>query len=348
MLGIKIDRTLEKLNDNWDKVIGKMENYSRYWKMFKLSLSGRVMVAKTYIMSQATYLMGIIPLPAEKSMEMNRIIIEYVNGGERMLALDKMFLQKELGGYGIVDSYKMDMYIKANWIRRWMNNKWIKDYSECICLKGEYEELDCVNISDIHLLRDCMASKTIMMRWAEYKGEFYKVGRNVYGALVFGSEFVIGNTRPQKISVFDVERERELAAIMRQIRVKDLLNEQWHAKDKQGMEREIGGLITFAEFFRIRTELYRLQNLVVEGSMMIRNLKTMFRAATEGSRILRMAVTSKESQVYRNNDILLHRSIVGLTDREEELEREICELQRHRLNQDLRTSYSDILMVGSS
>ena len=27
-----------------------------------------------------------------------------------MLAHDKMFLQKELGGYGIVDSQKMDMY----------------------------------------------------------------------------------------------------------------------------------------------------------------------------------------------------------------------------------------------
>ena len=37
-------------------------------------------------------------------------------------------------------------------------------------------------------------------------------------------------------------------------------------------------------------------------------------------------MTSKESQVYKNNDILLHRSIVGITIREEELEREICEL----------------------
>ena len=326
LLGIKIDRTLEKLSENWDRVLGKMENYSRYWKMFKLSISGRVMVAKTYLLSQATYLMGIIPLPAEKSLGMNRIIIEHVNGGERMLAHDKMFLQKELGGYGIVDSYKMDMYIKAHWIRRWMNNKWTKDYSECICIKGEYVEPDCVNITDIHLLRDCMASKTIMMRWAEYKGEFYKVGRNVYGALVFGSEFVIGNTRPQKITLFDVETERELEAIVRRIRVKDLLDEQWRIKDKQGMEREIGGLITFAEFFRIRTELYRLQNLVVEGSMLVRNLKTIFRAVTKGSRILRMAVPSKESEVYRNYDILRHRSIVGITDREELLDREICEL----------------------
>ena len=97
-----------------------------------------------------------------------------------MLAHDKMFLQKELGGYGIVDSQKMDMYIKANWIRRWMNIRWIKDYLECICIKGEYEEPDCVNIIDLHSMRDCMASKIIMLRWAEYKGEFYKVGRNVY------------------------------------------------------------------------------------------------------------------------------------------------------------------------
>ena len=50
-----------------------------------------------------------------------------------------------------------------------MNNKWIKDYSECICLKGEYEEPDCVNITDKHSLRDCMASKIIMLRWAEYE-----------------------------------------------------------------------------------------------------------------------------------------------------------------------------------
>ena len=76
LLGIKIDRKLEKLSDNWDKVIGKMENYSRYWKMFKLSISGWVMVAKTYLLSQATYLMGIIPLPADKAIEINRIIIE--------------------------------------------------------------------------------------------------------------------------------------------------------------------------------------------------------------------------------------------------------------------------------
>ena len=38
VLGIKIDRKLENLEDNWEKAAGKMENFSRYWKMFKLSI----------------------------------------------------------------------------------------------------------------------------------------------------------------------------------------------------------------------------------------------------------------------------------------------------------------------
>ena len=326
VLGIKIDRKLEKLNDNWEKAAGKMENFARYWKMFKLSISGRVMVAKTYLVSQATYLMGIIPLSKDKAEEMNRIIIDYVNGGERMLARDKMFLQKELGGYGIVDLYKMDMYIKANWIRRWMNNKWIKDYSECICLRGEYNEPDCVNIMDPHLLSDCLASKAIMKRWAEYKGEFYMVGKNVNGAILFNSEFVIENARPQRIQVFDVVREREFADVMGRIRVSDMLDELGRAKDKVGMEIVLGGIISFAEFFRLRSELYRLRTLITEDGKVVKTLKNLFKSLTKGSKVLRMSVLTKESREYKNNDILRHRSILGITSREEELDREICEM----------------------
>ena len=94
VLGIKIDRKLEKLNDNWEKAAGKMENFARYWKMFKLSISGRVMVAKTYLVSQATYLMGIIPLSKNKAEEMNRIIIDYVNGGKECWPVIKCFCKR--------------------------------------------------------------------------------------------------------------------------------------------------------------------------------------------------------------------------------------------------------------
>ena len=62
VLGVKIDRKLQKLDENWEKTLRKMVNQSNYWKLFRLSISGRVMIAKTYLISQATYLMGAIPI----------------------------------------------------------------------------------------------------------------------------------------------------------------------------------------------------------------------------------------------------------------------------------------------
>ena len=58
VLGVQIDRRLVNLDVNWEKTILKMINQANYWKLFRLSISGRVMIAKTYMISQATYLMG--------------------------------------------------------------------------------------------------------------------------------------------------------------------------------------------------------------------------------------------------------------------------------------------------
>ena len=36
VLGVKIDRKLQKLDDNWEKTLRKMVNLSNYWKLFRL------------------------------------------------------------------------------------------------------------------------------------------------------------------------------------------------------------------------------------------------------------------------------------------------------------------------
>ncbi len=82
VLGIRIDRKLEELDANWDAAILKMRRFCGFWSSFGLSISGRVMAVKTYILSQAIYFMGVIPLPDQKGIEMNDIITEYVRGGK--------------------------------------------------------------------------------------------------------------------------------------------------------------------------------------------------------------------------------------------------------------------------
>ncbi len=49
ILGVRIDRTLEQLGENWEEKIRKMERLSNFWSLQKLSITGRIMVAKTFL-----------------------------------------------------------------------------------------------------------------------------------------------------------------------------------------------------------------------------------------------------------------------------------------------------------
>ncbi len=71
ILGITIDRTLNDLDANWNRAITKMQRLTAYWRTFGLSITGRVMIAKTYILSQCIYLMGSLPMREEIGERIN-------------------------------------------------------------------------------------------------------------------------------------------------------------------------------------------------------------------------------------------------------------------------------------
>ena len=119
VLGVHIDRKLVNLDINWENFLRKMINQSNYWKLFRLSISGRVMIAKTYMISQATYLMGALPVNDEILDRMNKVIIEFDNGREQKIAQERWYKTRKMGGYGITDMKIMNLCLKASWIRRW-------------------------------------------------------------------------------------------------------------------------------------------------------------------------------------------------------------------------------------
>jgi hypothetical protein len=76
ILGIKIDRNLTDLDSNWENIITNMTRIATYWGLFGLSITGRVMVAKTYIISQALYVMGLLPLSDILAARLNEILLD--------------------------------------------------------------------------------------------------------------------------------------------------------------------------------------------------------------------------------------------------------------------------------
>jgi len=47
---------VQKLSRNWDKAIKTISGLTNYWNQFNLTITGRILVAKTFLLSQATYL----------------------------------------------------------------------------------------------------------------------------------------------------------------------------------------------------------------------------------------------------------------------------------------------------
>jgi hypothetical protein len=119
ILGITIDRKLENLNQNWEEKIAKMERLGNFWKLQKLQISGQVLVAKTFLLSQVVFLLETLPLTFEIGERINSIMAYFVKGTDRILAKNRWFLDKELGGYGLVDIHALNNSVKSSWINRW-------------------------------------------------------------------------------------------------------------------------------------------------------------------------------------------------------------------------------------
>ena len=326
VLGVKIDRKLQKLDENWEKTLRKMVNQSNYWKLFRLSISGRVMIAKTYLISQATYLMGAIPIGDETINSMNEIIIDFVNGNEKKIARERWFRSRELGGYGICDMKIMDLCIKASWIRRWYNNIGTPDYPEVRALKGNKIEPDLINMEDINKEGwKCLGE--IMCKWIEYKSVFYRVAKNSLEMLIFGNEIFLEGGGSGKISVMGRAREIDLEPRMKTIKLKEVLGRNLMLKDKNDIDELLGTRMTFAEFFRLRTEVNKLKNNLDTRGKLGRRLKTIFKSKRKGSRVLRNEIQSNETREYFDNNVQELPMVRRLLyNGEDEIGREISEV----------------------
>jgi hypothetical protein len=128
VLGLIIDKELRQLDQNWEKVIAKVIRLCNYWKVFRLSIAGRVMIINMFLLSQCVYLMNTLELKPEIGERLNEIFINYAKGTDRPLSRDNRFNKAELGGYGLIDINILNTSIKASWIVRWQKEREWQDY----------------------------------------------------------------------------------------------------------------------------------------------------------------------------------------------------------------------------
>jgi hypothetical protein len=121
IIGFKITKNWQDINENLDKAEQNIDKQIRFWDRYRLSLPGRINVAKTLLLPQISYHASIIPLSADKIEKLQEKINGFVTGKMR-LAKNLITAPLELGGLGFINLKNFIMSFQCSWIKRAANN----------------------------------------------------------------------------------------------------------------------------------------------------------------------------------------------------------------------------------
>jgi hypothetical protein len=116
-LGLVINNRASNLESHFDGTARKIRQLIGSWERYNLSLTGKISIAKTMLISQIGYIGCIITPTSMQIATMQGLIDGYVKKGI-VIANDRLYTKPNLGGLGLI---KLDKYIAAlqcSWIKR--------------------------------------------------------------------------------------------------------------------------------------------------------------------------------------------------------------------------------------
>jgi hypothetical protein len=323
VLGVEIDRKVENLDNNWRKIIHKIQNITVHWSALRLSIAGRVGIVKTFLLSQCIYLMNCIPMSRHIGSEINDILVNYVKGGDRAMAMNRAFNKIELGGYGIIDTIILNTAIKASWIKRWATENVGRDYAGYLTLSGDVGNVENIGIIGNKILSD------IVENWHTFLKEYYMFNENWLAAKAFGNTVVLSGIMcygEQLVweMVFDINQYGYILHEKGDVKIGDLLDENLHVKQKMALEQVLGLNFSHAVFFRLRGALNSIVQYYRQGNHGIGHLtiNEWLNRVKKGSGKFREFLDGKKSRKYGNYKVVEIPAAITLWGQQARLENE--------------------------
>ena len=117
LLGLEINDDLSSLTTVHTKTIEKIRKSINFWQRLRLSIPGRLNIAKTLLLGQVNYLGCIITPTPQQLLEMKNLIYSFIQGTMN-ISVQRVIDSPERGGLGMID---LEAFIKAqqvNWVKR--------------------------------------------------------------------------------------------------------------------------------------------------------------------------------------------------------------------------------------
>ena len=120
ILGFEIDNKLKNLGKNYFRVFDKIKGIIKSWTPYKLSLKGRLTIAKTLLVSQPTYISTVLT-PNEKKLEeiqnhKNNFVQDIPLTKKNWINSHQVYTPPKNGGMGMIKLDDFIQGIKVSWI----------------------------------------------------------------------------------------------------------------------------------------------------------------------------------------------------------------------------------------
>ena len=121
ILGVNVTQSRKDLVEaNFPQLLTKIQNVSKIWKMRNLTIYGKILLAKSLLISQLTYKLSLLPTPSKEYLkEVNSLISNFIwNDKPPRIAKDILLLPLEKGGLKLTDIVFQEKGLKISWVKR--------------------------------------------------------------------------------------------------------------------------------------------------------------------------------------------------------------------------------------
>jgi hypothetical protein len=302
LLGVNIDYKGRNINSNWEKCKTKIRGLINFWSQYNLTITGRVLVAKTFLISQVSFYLGIIPLDVNAGKAIESMIERYAIG-KLQIAKDRIYNKIEQGGTGLLRIGELDTAMKCAWVNRWKREGEGVDITGSRVLNtARQNNIEYIN-KDLIAANRHPCARGIANAWHEFRGKLYENDGNFYSAGFFSNPG-IRNRMGEMMGGMNIFSQARYELIQEQfwdipVGVMCLEN---GIRDKEEIQNILGIEITNLEYVRIRAGVKFARNKfkpVWDMRGRGKNITEWLAPIKKGSNKIRNLMSGRGSRLYR-------------------------------------------------
>jgi hypothetical protein len=183
LLGMKISRDLRSLTDYFEEVIVRVQRLAEYWNRFRLTLPGRILICKTFLLSQIGYLGAIIAPSLNQTKRLQEIMDDFCLSSLR-IAKKKMYTPTNEGGLGLINIKNYITALQCSWVKRVLQH-WGDNWRYDIKKAGYGNPLIVNNLTFDSNIHPVLAG--ICSSFGKFATAYYRKDKNYLKAHIFNN-----------------------------------------------------------------------------------------------------------------------------------------------------------------